>query len=135
MNATVFIYRLIVLESYLDMLGHMNHATYLIIFEEARWDLLTKNGYGLKKIMETGTSPTILEVNIRYLKEVRLREEIVIETQLTSLKGKVGHLSQEIRRGDDVCCSAEFTFGILDLEKRKLVEPSAEWLKAIGVKE
>ncbi len=133
MNATVFTYYLIVLESYLDMLGHMNHATYLIILEEARWDLLTKNEFGLKKIMETGTAPTILEVNIRYLKEIRLREEIMIVTQLTSFKGKIGQLNQKILRDKEVCCTAEFTFGLFDLKKRKLVEPSAEWLKAIGV--
>lgn len=130
---TVYSYRLLILETYLDMLGHVNHATYLTLLEEARWDLLTKNGHGLKKIMETGFAPTILEVNIRYLKEIRLREEIIIETQLISFSGKIGRLNQRMLRGEDICCVAEFTFGLFDLGKRKLIDPSEEWRRALGI--
>jgi len=32
----------------------MNNATYLTLFEEARLDLITKNGYGMDKIAATG---------------------------------------------------------------------------------
>jgi len=133
MNTKIFTYPVIILETYLDMLGHMNNATYLTLLEEARWDLITKNGFGLKKIMATGLGPTILEIKIRYLKEIRLREEIMIETQLVSFQDKIGKIMQRMLRGEEVCCTAEFTFGILDLKERKLVLPPPEWLKAIGV--
>jgi acyl-CoA thioester hydrolase len=32
-----------------------------------------------------------------------------------------------------IACEAMFTFGLFDLEKRKLVEATPEWKKAIGM--
>ncbi len=133
MNAKIFSYPVVIKESYLDTFGHVNNATYLILFEEARWDFITKNGYGLKKIQETGLGPTILEINIRFKKEIRLREEIIIETQIVFYKNKIGKLLQKMMRGDDVCCEAEFTIGLFSLHERKLVTPTKEWLFAVGI--
>ena len=66
MAGKVFYYPILVKEIYLDTFGHMNNATYLTLFEEARWDILTKNGYGLQKIQETGLGPTILELKVTF---------------------------------------------------------------------
>ena len=51
MDSTIFSYPLIIKEMDLDTFGHVNNARYLTLFEDARWDLITKNGYGLKKIL------------------------------------------------------------------------------------
>lgn len=126
-------YPLLIKENHLDAFGHVNNATYLAIFEEARWDFVTKNGYGLKKMMDTGLAPTILEVKLRFLKEVRLRDEVVIQTELVSYKGKVGVILQKMMRGAEVCCEAEFTIGLFDLKQRKIVLPTPEWLAAVGL--
>src|SRR5580704_12201177 len=109
MSAKVFSYPLIIQETDLDTFGHVNNATYLTLFEEARWELITKNGYGLKKIQETGLGPTILEIKLTFLKELRGRDEIIIETQMYSYEKKIGKLAQKMLRGDEVCCAAEFT--------------------------
>ncbi len=50
-------YEVLILESYLDSFGHVNNAAYLTLFEEARWDFITKNGYGLNKVLETPARP------------------------------------------------------------------------------
>ncbi len=133
MNTKIFTYPVLILEKHLDMLGHMNNATYLTLLEEARWDLVTKNGFGLPTIIATGMGPTILEINIRYLKEIRLRETITIETQLVSFREKIGKITQRMRRGEEICCTAELTFGMLDLKQRKLVFPPPEWLEAMAL--
>ncbi len=132
MQAKLFTYPIIIKEIYLDTFGHMNNAQYLTLFEEARWDMITRNGYGLEKIMATKIGPTILEVKLRYLKELRLREEIIIESQLISYEEKIGKLSQKMLRDNEICCSAEFTFGLFSLTERKLILPTPEWLKAVG---
>jgi acyl-CoA thioesterase FadM len=80
MTGKLYSYPLIIKEIYLDTFGHVNNATYLTLFEEARWDLITKNGYGLKKIQETGQGPTILEIKLLFLKELRVRENITIDS-------------------------------------------------------
>jgi thioesterase-3 len=133
--STLFTYPVLIKENHLDSFGHVNNATYLALFEEARWDFVTKHGYGVRKMHETGLAPTILEVKLRFLKEVRLREEVVITTQLLTYKGKIAVIHHQILRGIEVCCDAEITMALFDLKQRKIVLPTAEWLTAIGVSE
>ena len=132
-NATLFNYPLVIREQHLDTFGHVNNATYLTLLEEARWELITKNGYGLSYIRETGLGPTILEINIKFIKELRLREEIIIESKMISYEGKVGKIIQTMIRNNEPCCIAEFTVALFSVKERKLVLPTPEWLKAIGL--
>lgn len=132
-NAAVFNYSLIIREQHLDTFGHVNNATYLTLFEEARWELITQNGYDLSYIRETGLGPTILEINIKFMKELRLRQEIMIESKMISYDGKIGKIIQTMLRNSEPCCVAEFTVGLFSLQERKLILPTPEWLKAIGL--
>lgn len=133
MESNIFFYPLIIKEQHLDTFGHVNNATYLTLFEEARWDLITTNGYGLNKIIETSLGPTILEIKLNFLKEIFLRDQITITTQLISYENKIGKLLQKMLRDKVICTQAEFTFALFDLNKRKLVNPTSDWLQAIGV--
>lgn len=126
-------YPALIKETNLDVFGHMNNAAYLVLFEDARWDLITRNGYGLHKIQETGLGPVILEMTVRYSKELRLRDEIIIESSMIQYEKKTGTMSQKMVRGTDVCCTAEFIVGLFDLKSRKLVSPTPDWLKALGL--
>lgn len=135
MDAKIFYYPLVIKETYLDTFGHVNNATYLTLLEEARWELITLRGYGLKKIQETGLGPTILELKLNFLKELRLRDKIMIESQMISYEKKIGKLSQKITRDGEVCCNAEFVIGLFSLRERRLVMPTSEWLHAVGVEE
>ena len=123
-------------EAHLDSFGHLNHARYLEIFEQARWDLITERGYGYDVIRRTGTGPTILEVTIKYLRELGPREAIVIRSEMLSYERKVGKFRQQMIKADGgVACEAVFTFGLFDVARRKLVDPTPEWAHAIGLDE
>lgn len=132
MSAKQFSEPLIIKEIHLDMFGHMNNAIYLTLFEQARWDLITANGYGIEKIRESGLGPVVLGVKIQYKKELRLRDEIIIESQILSYERKIATMQQNMVRKEEICCTAEFTFALFDLHRRKLIAPTLEWLKAIG---
>jgi thioesterase-3 len=133
MSAKIHTYHLMIRESHLDTFGHVNNAVYLQILEEARWDLITENGYGLDKVRATGLGPTILEVQLRFSKELKLRQKIKVETHLKSYEKKIAYLIQEIKNeANEICASATFTFGLFDTQARKLVLPTPDWLKAIG---
>jgi len=133
MEAEKFFYSFTVEKKHLDSFGHVNNAMYLTLFEDARWDLITKNGYGLAKIHETKIGPTILEIHIRFIKELLVGQVITIESQVTASKSKIGTMTQKMIREGEVCCQAEFTIGLFDLKERRLVTLTPEWLKAIGV--
>lgn len=53
MSNQICSYPLTIKETYLDTFGHVNSAMYLTLLEEARWEFINGNGYGIKKIQET----------------------------------------------------------------------------------
>jgi len=127
-------YKLLIRESYLDTYGHVNNATYLALYEEARWEVVTSRGYGFQKVHDSGQGPVILEVNLKFLKELRLREEITITTEVLDYQGKVGRLKQQMIKADGTVASeAIFVFGLFDLKARKMIEPTPEWKIALGM--
>ena len=127
-------YDVLILESHLDTFGHVNNAAYLTLFEEARWDFITKNGYGLKKVQELQQGPVVLDLNMKFKKEIRLREKIKITMELLDYKGKISHFRQEMLKEDGTLATElEITFGLFDLKTRRLIEPTPEWKKAIGL--
>lgn len=134
MAGTLFRYEFQVLESHLDTFGHVNHATYLTLFEQARWDFVTKNGFGLAEVQARKNGPIILEVHVRYQKELRLREKVTIESKVQTHSGKIAKLTQRmVNESGDLACTADFSIGFFNMERRKLIHPTPEWLKAIGI--
>jgi thioesterase III len=127
-------YRLPILERHLDTFGHVNNATYLELFEEARWDWITQNGYGLAQVQALRKGPTILEINVTFKRELRNRQIIEIVSWMDAYPSRVGTCIQQIFAEDaQLCCEARFTIGLFDLEQRKLVLPTPEWRRAVGL--
>ncbi|MBW7910412.1 MAG: acyl-CoA thioesterase [Alphaproteobacteria bacterium] len=134
------LYPVTIRETHIDSLGHVNNAVYLTLFEEARWEWITAGGYGLEQIRQYKQSPVILDVTAKFLREVHLREQVMIESRLISYEGKIARLEQDMLRtdaggGKTVCCAAVFTMGFFDLEARKLIAPTPRWKRALGLPE
>lgn len=126
-------YHLLIREVHLDMFGHVNNAAYLQIFEEARWDWLTRGGFGMKEIFARGIGPVVLEANLRFQREATNREAMVVKSRTIEYKGKIGTVEQVMVRADGkASCTAQFTVALFDLKARKIISPTAEWLKAVG---
>lgn len=125
-------YETIILEKHLDSFGHVNNAVYLQLLEEARWDLITKNGYGLDFVVNSGIGPTILDIQISFRRELLLRQKIRITTQMLEYATKVGTLKHEIfNEAGELCSEAIYKIGLFDTQKRKLISPTPEWIKAV----
>jgi acyl-CoA thioester hydrolase len=136
MLGAVHEYSLVIREQHLDTFGHVNNARYLEILEEARWDLVTRNGYGLDEVMRRRIGPTILEINMKFQRELRNRQRITIRSWTESYVGKIGRFVQQIIDDEgNLCCETLFTIGLFDLKARKLIVPTPEWTKAIGLSE
>ena len=134
-NYLEFSYQTQILEHHLDSFGHVNNATYLELFEEARWDFITRNGYGLKQVQELRQGPIVLDVNCRFKRELINRENITIVSCTSEHKSKIMRIKQHIlKENGEVSAEAEFTFGFMDLEKRKMIAMPDAWLKAVGIK-
>ncbi len=121
-------------ELHIDTFGHVNNATYLELLELARWEIIDGGGYGIKKIQELKIGPTILEVNIKFNREIKCRENITIVSYPQPFKGKAGIIKQQILNSqNELCCEAALTIAMFDIVKRKIVSPNKEWLAATGL--
>ena len=125
-------YEVIIRESHLDTFGHMNNAAYLVLFEEARWEFITRNGYGLNEVLKEQKGPIILDIAMRFKKEINLREKIKITTELVSHEQKISKFKQDMIKEDGtMAAEINLTFGFFDLQTRRLIDPTPEWKKAI----
>ncbi len=135
MLGAVHEYELQIRESHLDTFGHVNNAAYLDILEEARWELITANGYGLDEVHRRGIGPVVLEAHLRFVRELRNRQRVLVRTWLDSYTGKIGKLPQQIcDQAGELCTEALFTIGLFDMRARKLVRPTPEWVAALGLR-
>lgn len=132
---TIFEYDVLIRECHLDSFGHVNNAVYVQLYEEARWDFITKHGFGLDYIQKHQKGPVILDLKVRFRRELKNREQVKILSQTIDVtNSKIMVLEQKIMNSDGVLASdAIFTVGFFDLKERKLIEASADWLKACGV--
>jgi acyl-CoA thioesterase FadM len=133
-ESIVFKYLLTIKEKHLDTFGHVNNATYLEIFEEARWELITSRGYGITECHSLHIGPIVLGVDMKFKKELRNREDTVILTRCFDYVAKIAKIEQILlnSKGEEACV-AVFTFGLFDLKERKLILPTPKWLHAIDM--
>lgn len=120
-------------ENQVDMLGHLNNAVYLELFEVARWDIIHNKGYGLKKILHDQKGPVLLELNLKFVKEVLARDVITIQSELVKYEGKIGVIVQKMFKSNgDLASELRVTLGLFDMKTRKLIEPTQEWKDALA---
>ena len=130
----VFEQSIVIREGHLDTFGHVNNARYLEIFEQARWDFITDKGFGLDHIQSSGTGPVILELSLRFMREVKNRQRMLIKSVLDSYEGKIGRMTQQlIDETNQVCCEGKFVLALWDTQTRKLIAPTPEWRRAVGL--
>jgi thioesterase-3 len=136
MNQTVeFEYEVLIKESHLDSFGHVNNAAYVQLYEEARWDFITKNGRGLDWILKHQEGPVILDLKVRFKRELTNREIIkILSKTVEMVSPKILIVEQKMLQADGrVANEAMFTIGFFDMKARKLIDASPEWLRVIGM--
>jgi len=65
----------------LDSYGHVNNAVYLNYTEQARWELFRELGL-LDEIIASGKKIVIVENTIKYIRQLRLFDEIIVKSQM-----------------------------------------------------
>lgn len=131
----IFRYSFQVCENALDTFGHVNNAQFLRYLEEARWDLMNLSGFSLQKIHQQQTGPVVLQVTIRFRRELKARDRCVILSQAKGIDRRgIADVQQDIRSEDLKTLHAEATLkiGYFDMKLRKLILPPEDWLKTLG---
>ena len=83
-------YKLTVRGYELDSFGHVNNSVYLQYAETALWNFFKVYGL-LATIVDEGLFPVIMESTQRYIHELRMMDEVRIDTEVTCSGGIVSY--------------------------------------------
>lgn len=124
---------ILIRESHLDSFGHVNNAAYLVILEDVRWEWLGRGGITFESIHRDQLGPTILEIQIAFKREIRLRERVRVECQLGSLSGKVFEIQQKIfNQAGELCTEALLKCALFDMRARRIVALNETWQRCMA---
>jgi YbgC/YbaW family acyl-CoA thioester hydrolase len=131
-----FEYQRMILEKDLDSYGHVNNAVYMDLYEEARWEFITQNGWGLDRVHRDQLGPVILEAHIQYKKELKNREKIRIISVFKEMRNPLVMIidQQILNDAGQIVSTMELHMGLMDLARRRLIRPPEEWMQAIGAR-
>jgi acyl-CoA thioester hydrolase len=118
----------------LDSLGHVNHAVYHSYGEVARLEAMEKATGGRGGLRAQNLSPVLLESHIVYRRELRGGDVVEVTCDAKFGSGKTFHMTNSIYKLDGTL-SAEITctLGLMDLQRRKLVEDPRGRFEQAGV--
>ncbi len=133
-----FKYAVQIKETNLDLFGHVNNATYLTLFEEARWEMMVSRGYPVEKVLSEKKGPIILDVQLKFLRELKARDQVDITFEIIEIKKKTATGKQQMifssgEKQGQVASELIFTSAFFDMSARKIIEPNDLWLKVLGV--
>ncbi len=80
-KSKTYLYKLTARGYELDSYGHVNNAVYLNYAEQARWELFRELGL-LDQLIADQTKVVIVENHVKYIRQVKLFDEITVETQM-----------------------------------------------------
>lgn len=107
-----------------DSFGHLNQASYLTLFERARWEVMAR-GPGMDFFQKAGVWPAVRKAGIDYLAQAFPGDTLRFHHTLTHLGRTSLTLRQTARRvsDDQLIATAEFTFVCLGTDGRPVPVP------------
>ncbi len=132
----VFTHPVVIQPEQIDILGHLNNAAYLAIFEAARWAVLTETGASWDELAALGVSPVILEIDLKFRREVRLGDTVGVESSFRRTGPRRFAATQRlVDAAGKLRASAELTGSFFDVRTRRIIDPPEALLGALGLGE
>ncbi len=116
---------------WIDYNGHLNMAYYLVLFDQALDQLWEAVGLGPDYRKARGCTTYTAEAHIRYLREVKPSDEVIVTLQLVDHDEKRLHLWEEMRHAEEGWCAATCETLLLHVDQSgPKVAPMPEDLRA-----
>jgi thioesterase III len=106
-----------------DTFGHLNNASYLELFEWARWEWAAAEGMALERLVaEERIAPAVLHVDLSFFKELRMHEVVRVRTWVQLQEKVKGVVGQEMLKADGALAARLWlTFTMFHLDRRRAV--------------
>lgn len=106
----------------IDVIGHVNNAKYLEYMEWARFDWIWQLGFTLDELKRRAIMPVVVNININYRKELRMREEVYAITTALGVKEKSFVIRHELFNiHDELVADADVTMVMIDANTRRSI--------------
>ncbi|MGF9905471.1 acyl-CoA thioesterase [Brevibacillus porteri] len=120
-------YHLTVRSTDIDVIGHVNNAKYLEYMEWARFEWIWEQGFTLDELRRRAIMPVVVNININYRKELKMREEVTANTTVVKVGEKSFVIRQELYNAADVLVAdADVTMVMIDANTRQSISLPAE---------
>lgn len=119
----------------LDPNGHMRHTAYNDYAAQLRLNFFDQHGFSFAKLIEMSIGPVLFREETKFLREVRMNEEITVDLVLLKARKDASKWSfrQTIyKESGEVSAIIEVDGAWLDLKKRKIIIPPQEIQDMIG---
>jgi acyl-CoA thioester hydrolase len=113
-----------------DVAGIVYYANYLRFIERARSDMLRLIGVDQRGALEGGEGVyAVADLSIRYRSPAKLGDDLVVMTQIETVRAASVLIHQRVMRGDELLADARVTAAFLSPEGRPRRQPG-EWIEA-----
>ncbi|EJL26928.1 thioesterase family protein [Brevibacillus sp. BC25] len=120
-------YHLTVRSTDIDVIGHVNNAKYLEYMEWARFEWIWEQGFTLDELRRRAIMPVVVNININYRKELKMREEVTAITTVVKVGEKSFVIRQELYNAADVLVAdADVTMVMIDANTRQSISLPVE---------
>lgn len=112
-----------------DKMGVVYHANYLIYFEVARTDFITKSGITYNAMEQNGIMTPVIESHCKYIQGAKYDDELIIKTwvnKLTPIRVEFNYVvirekdQKEITKGSTLHVFVDNDFKIINLKKKHI---------------
>ena len=109
----------------IDANYHLRHTVYYDLGSEQRINYLASHGVTMGFMQEQGFGPVLFREECRFLKEVRIEDELKIEMSITGLSRDFRKFAFQHRflRGEEVCAIVRVEGAWFDARARKVFVP------------
>lgn len=126
-----------VTQDWIDTNNHVNVAYYVVAFDVATGVFLDRIGLGERKIESRKTSTFTAEMNVSYVREIRLGDSISMTTQLIGFDAKRVHYYHRMHQSNDgfLAATSECLSLHVSMETRRVMpflHPTMDSLKDLA---
>lgn len=105
----------------IDIAGHVNNVVYIKWLEDLR-ALLFRNIYDFPKVVEAGLYPVVTYTSIKYIKQIKLFENLTGVVTIEAEKHGMLFLDFIIKNGSTVFAEAKQKCVMMDLNSGKMTK-------------
>ena len=115
-----------------DRFGHVNHARYLELLEEARWAHLDERGLDQPFFKRHAIFPVVAGLTIAYRRPASAGDTLVIDTQVKNVSSRKIEIEQQARFASTgkACVEATVTVVLVSAETGRAVPITPDVRKA-----